>query len=68
MNLLEKMRRDRARKERWERFKPVLLWRMEYVGRFLMTLVNRLVEWTLLLSLACLLLAAAWWLVSQAGG
>lgn len=34
----------------------------EYLARAFLILGNRLVEWTLGLSLAVLLLAAAWWL------
>lgn len=38
----------------------------EYLARALLILGNRLVEWALGLSLAALLLAAAWWLYQAA--
>lgn len=49
---------ERRAPSRLERAKPYV----EYIARALAAIVSRLVEWTLLLALAALLLAAAHWL------
>lgn len=40
---------------------------IEYLGRVLLIVVGRIVEWALCMSLAVLLLAAAYWLYMGAG-
>lgn len=49
---------ERRAPSRMERARPYV----EYAARAVATVVSRLVEWTLLLALAALLLAAARWL------